>query len=175
VVLNKRLLWGLSCGLPVVLTLSGCTRTPSNPPDVGYRQSSSGSVIIAYPMCPGQTVDGAAIVVRVNRNSFDYKSLWKADKPADEEAARGLFTVGEPSSFTTVRQRLTEPLPQKFVITVRVEKDGRPADSVDGLINLKKLSSSDLKTGEYMTYTGKVMNRDQIDAQLKCNRRDKTA
>jgi hypothetical protein len=173
VALTKRLLWTLGCCLPVVLTLSACTRTPSNPPDVGYRQSSSGSVTIAYPLCPGQTVDGAAIVVRANRNSFDYKSLWKADSPADDEAARGLFTVGEPSSFTTQRQRLTRPLPQNFVITVRVLRDGRRTNSVDGVINLRKLSSSDLGPGEYMTYTGKVMNRDQIDAQLKCDREDK--
>ncbi|PTM92385.1 hypothetical protein C7821_109206 [Streptomyces sp. VMFN-G11Ma] len=171
-VLTKRLLWTLGCGLPVVLTLSACTRTPSDPPDVGYRQSSSGSVTVAYPLCPGQTVDGAAIVVRANRNSFDYKSLWKADRPADEEAARGLFTVGKSSSFTTQRQRLTGPLPQNFVITVRVLQDGRRTDSVDGVIDLKKLSSSALRAGEFMTYTGKVMNRGQIDAQLKCDRED---
>jgi len=152
-----------------VLLLSACTYPGPNPAKFGYRKAQGGGIVVAYPLCPGDTVYGAKISVRVNERDFDFKTLWQAEEPASKRVEAGTFSVGTGESFHMVKRALKGKPPSGFYVEVVEIRDGKQVDGRDGWIDLKRLTSASLKSDEFMTHEGEVMTRHQIDAQLNCH------
>jgi hypothetical protein len=151
------------------LLMSACTYPGPNPPEFGYKRTASGDIVIAYPLCPGYTVSGAAVYVRADDGGdFDFKTLWQAVGPTSKTVEAGVFTVGAPGSFQTEKRPLEGDLPNGFHVEVTETSNGRTEHGRDGWIDLKRLTSADLKSDEFMTNKGKVMTRAEISDQLSC-------
>ncbi|MFJ3904053.1 hypothetical protein [Streptomyces sp. NPDC090025] len=155
------------------LLLSACVLGPApDPPDFGYRMRGD-TLVVAAPRCASETVTSALVSVWVGedgqRDGFDI--LWSARGLRMEEAREGVFPVAGPgaaASYADVDKPLSGELPQEFFVEVQFAGAGS-ADR-DGTVDLRKLRGARLGEGEFMTWTGAVLTREQIDAQLKCRR-----
>ena len=155
----------LVTALAAIAVTAGCHTQAPNPPDFGYARSPEGGLVVAYPICPGDTVSGAEIYA----DDDDFTTLWKAHGARSAEAAQGLFEVGSDAGFAEEEQPLRGALPDGFYVTVFEKADGKEADGRDGWIDLSRLKGARLGKGEFMTYTGKVMTRADVNAQLSCS------
>ncbi|MDT7847000.1 hypothetical protein [Streptomyces justiciae] len=171
-----KLAWGAVVGVVGAVLMSACTYPGPNPAEFGYKRAADGDIVIAYPLCPGHAVAGAAIYVRADDDGgdFDFKTLWQADRPVAKSVEAGVFTVGAPESFQTEKRRLQGDLPNGFYVEVTETFQGSTADGRDGWIDLKRLASADLKVDEFMTNKGKVMTRAEISDQLGCRSANST-
>jgi hypothetical protein len=161
--------WTAFAGAVGALLMSACTYPGPDPAEFGYKKTAGGDIVIAYPLCPGYTVSGAAIYVRADHEgTIDFKTLWQADRPASKSVEAGVFTVGVPGSFQTEKRPLKGELPNGFHVEVTETSQGRTEHGRDGWIDLKRLTSEPLKTDEFMTNEGEVMTRAEISDQLKC-------
>lgn len=150
------------------LLMSACTYPGPNPPEFGYKRTADGDIVVAYPLCPGVTVSGAAIYVRADDGEKDFETLWRAVGPTSKSVEAGVFTVGVPGGFQTEQRPLKGDLPNGFHVEVTEMSQGRTEHGRDGWIDLKRLTSEPLKSDEFMTNKGDVMTRDEISDQLKC-------
>ena len=161
--------WAVIVGVVGALFMSACTYPGPDPAEFGYKKMADGSIVIAYPLCPGYTVSGAAIYVQADDGEdVDFKTLWQANRPASKSVEAGVFTVGEPGSFQTEKRGLKGDLPNGFYVEVSETFEGEPEDGRDGWIDLKRLTSADLESDEFMTHEGEVRTRAQISDQLGC-------
>jgi hypothetical protein len=150
--------------LAAIAVSAGCHTQAPNPPDFGYARSPEGGLVVAYPVCPGTTVSGAEVYA----DDDDFTTLWKAGGPRSPEVAQGLFEVGSDAGFVREEVPLRGELPEGFYVSVFEKADGKGDDGRDGWIDLSRLDGARLGEGEFMTHTGKVMTRADIDAQLTC-------
>ncbi|CAL9643157.1 hypothetical protein [Streptomyces sp. Tu 3180] len=155
----------LAAALAVIAVTAGCHTQAPNPPDFGYARGPEGGLVIAYPICPGDTVSGAEIYA----DDDDFTTLWKARGPRSAETAQGFFDLGSDADFAKEEQPLRGKLPDGFYVTVFEEADGKEEEGRDGWIDLSRLEGARLGEGEFMTHTGKVMTRTDINAQLSCS------
>ncbi|MFF3322716.1 hypothetical protein [Streptomyces sp. NPDC002889] len=154
--------------LIVLATVSSCALTNGPVPmDFGYRMEG-GHLVVVRPSCPSETVLGATVAVSVEGDGRGdgFESLWSASDPTSGEVRGGLFVVGGAGSFKTERKPLPGKLPDEFYVEAWLDEGGQNTDS--GSVDLTKLRSAKLADDEYMTWSGKVMTRDQINAQRKC-------
>ncbi|MFJ9305883.1 hypothetical protein [Streptomyces cyaneofuscatus] len=120
------------------------------------------------PLCPDETITGAAIVVpRKDKTVDDFETLWSAREPSTAEARGGVFHVNGPDSFVTVTKELSGTLPDEFYLDTRQVRDGKEV-SGSGYVDLTELDSAELGDNEFITHKGKVMTRDEINAQAYC-------
>ncbi|MFE7413620.1 hypothetical protein [Streptomyces laurentii] len=151
-------------GMAAVAALTSCTVAP-DPPDFGYRMEG-GVLVVVFPRCPSESVTGAAVLVsRSGQGNFEY--LWRAKEPARRDVEEGRFSVGDSTSFGEVGQPLREALPEEFDVKVTYVDAGGREKERDGVVRQGALKGVRLRGGEYMTWPGKVMTRQQIDAQRK--------
>lgn len=167
--LIRKPAWAAVVGVVGALVISACTYPGPDPAEFGYKKRADGDIVIAYPLCPGHSVFGVAVYVRDDdEGNIDFKTLWQADRPASKSVEAGEFTVGAPGSFQTGKRRLKGDLPNGFYVEVTETFQGSKADGRDGWIDLKRLTSAELKSDEFMTHDGEVRTRAQISDQLGC-------
>ncbi|MGV9454436.1 hypothetical protein [Streptomyces sp. NPDC003635] len=148
----------------VAFAITACHVVPPNPPDFGYARASDGSLVVAYPLCPGDRVTGAEIAVLDD----GFTTLWKATGPRSPDVGQGLFAIGDNTAFAQEVHPLRGALPEGFYVSVFEVVNGKAVDGRDGWIDLSRLRNIHLDAGEFMTHTGKVMTRADINAQLPC-------
>ncbi|MGK3091708.1 hypothetical protein ACG93S_17900 [Streptomyces sp. WAC01490] len=150
-----------------MVALSSCI--PPNAPITysGFRMEGAG-LLVAMPLCPGETVESAEIVVpRKDKKESGFETLWSAREPRTAEARGGVFQVNGPHSFVTVTKELSGTLPDEFYVDTRQVRDGKEV-SGSGYVDLTELDSAELGDNEFITHKGKVMTRDEINAQAYC-------
>jgi hypothetical protein len=150
------------------LVIPGCTYPGPNPAEFGYKLTSAGDVLIAYPLCAGSSVYGAAVDVRVSEDDVNVKRVWQAEDPVSDRVAEGLFTVGGTGSFRHERQPMRGSLPDLFFVTVQEKDADRLIEGLDAPVDLTRLEGVSLNSDQFMTEPGKVLTRQQIDAQIPC-------
>ncbi|WP_327683707.1 hypothetical protein [Streptomyces sp. NBC_00467] len=130
-----------------------------------------GTVTVAYPICPDEAVAGALVSVRVDGDGRGdgFETLWSADGPVSAEAREGVFRVGSPQSFRDEGAKLVGRLPVHFSVETRTVVDGQAQDGYAGVVDLAKARGKRLAEGEYVTWEGKVLTRDQINDQRRCD------
>ncbi|MCX5412564.1 hypothetical protein [Streptomyces sp. NBC_00059] len=139
------------------------------PTDFGYRMER-GELVVAAPLCPSEKVFGAESYISVDGegDGDGFTRLWRATDPRSPEAAAGVFTVNTDKSFGTVEKPMSVAQPQKFYVAVRQSGD---ADySRTDYVDLSRLKSAELADDEFVTYEGKVMTREEINAQRTCSK-----
>ncbi|MFD7232215.1 hypothetical protein [Streptomyces sp. NPDC059881] len=131
-------------------------------------------MVIAYPRCPSEEVVGATIYVSSEgegqADGVDdfFETKWSARHPASAEVRDGVFFIGSARSFTDLEKPLVGRLPDEFFVDAQVVVDGHAVDARDSPIDLAEVRGAQLADDECLTWEGKVMTRDQIDAQRKC-------
>ncbi|MFI8963688.1 hypothetical protein ACIGO8_16420 [Streptomyces sp. NPDC053493] len=155
--------------LIAVTVLPSCTVEAPDPPDFGFRWAGGG-LVVAAPLCPSESVDQARVSVpsAADGRGDGFDTLWSAGGPVTDEARGGTFSVGSSTSFRNVEKPLSGALPDEFYVEIRLAEPGRTAEGRDGTVDLTKLKGTRLRDGEFMTWTGKVLTRGQLDAQLRC-------
>ncbi|MFF3993448.1 hypothetical protein ACFYX8_09070 [Streptomyces cyaneofuscatus] len=150
-----------------MVALSSCI--PPNAPITysGFRMEGAG-LLVAMPLCPGETVESAEIVVpRKDKKESGFETLWSAREPRTAEARGGVFQVNGPDSFARVTKELSGTLPDEFYVDTRQVRDGKEVNG-SGYVDLTELDSAELRDDEFITHKGKVMTRDEINAQAYC-------
>ncbi|MGW8995185.1 hypothetical protein ACWGRF_35340 [Streptomyces zhihengii] len=147
------------------LGLSACTLTAPDPPDHGFRTEGA-DLVVAYPICPSEEVHGASIAV--SRDEGGFETLWRATGPRDAAVRGGEFVVGSDRSFAAEDKGLAGSLPDEFFVETVVTIDGGVETGDDGSVDLRKLRGAEPGPGEYMTWSGEVMTRAEINAQRRC-------
>ncbi|WP_327683709.1 hypothetical protein [Streptomyces sp. NBC_00467] len=160
----------LAYALVVVGALTACTLRAPDPPDFGVR-IDGGEVVVAYPICPGESVSGALVSVNVDGDGRGdgFETLWSASGPASPEVRGGVFGVGSERSFRDEEKALVRLLPDSFFVETTVVRDGRTEEGDDGAIDLAKVRGKRLADGQYVTWEGKALTPDQINAQRECD------
>ncbi|MEW5542669.1 hypothetical protein AB1339_34110 [Streptomyces cyaneofuscatus] len=161
----------LAGALPAAMLLASCVLGDAPPEKFsGFRMEGT-ALLAAMPLCPDETITGAAIVVpRKDETVDDFETLWSAREPSTAEARSGVFHVNSPSTFTTVTKPLSGTLPNTFYVQLQHLRAGEEATK-SGYVDLGELRSAELADGEFLTYRGAVMTRAEINAQLPCNKR----
>lgn len=147
--------------------LSGCVLTngPVETPS-GFRLDGS-DLVVAMPVCRDETITGAEIVIR---GEGGFKTIWSARGPRTAEARAGIFRVNSPRDFATVTKKLSGPLPNRFYLDLVHARDGKETTR-SGHVDLKKARLAELADGEFVTHKGEITTRDEINAQLSCNKK----
>ncbi|MDF6021110.1 hypothetical protein [Streptomyces sp. JH34] len=156
--------------LGAVAGLSSCVLT--NAPvamDFGYRLEG-GDILIAVPLCPAETVHGARIETGVDGEGRGdgFETLWSASGPRSPEVSRGVFFVDGVRSFTTQEEPRSKPLPKVFYVSTRTASAGEVEEAGSGSVDLGGLKSVTLGEDEFLTYRGRIMTREEINAQRTC-------
>ncbi|MFC9700084.1 hypothetical protein ACFTWD_05235 [Streptomyces sp. NPDC056943] len=155
-----------------VLALTGCVVGPApRQVDFGFRLDGSGNVVVAYPLCATYEIAGASIYVDAKGEGEDgdgFTTLWSATDPTAEEAERGVFAVGAAAGFRQETRPLKAPLPDGFYVAVTELAAGKEKNGQDHWVTPSRLKGKQLAPGEYVTEEGKVLTRDQINAQAIC-------
>ncbi|MCX5412563.1 hypothetical protein [Streptomyces sp. NBC_00059] len=125
---------------------------------------------VAVPLCPSETVFDAESYISVEGegDGDGFTRLWRASDPQSPEVAAGVFSVNTGKSFGTIEKPLSVAQPQKFYVAVRHTADAEQSRS--GYVDLSRLKSAELADDEFMTYEGKVMTREEINAQRTCSK-----
>ncbi|WP_411079094.1 hypothetical protein [Streptomyces sp. cmx-18-6] len=165
--------WGRCAGalagvLPVAMLVTSCVLT--NGPVItysGFRMEGAG-LLVAMPLCPGETVEGAEIkVAREDEEAGGFETLWSAREPRTAAVRGGVFQVNSPHGFARVTKELSGALPDEFYVDTRQVRNGE-AVSGSGYVDLTELDSAELRDDEFITHKGEVMTRDEINAQAHC-------
>ncbi|MFI6939463.1 hypothetical protein ACIBI4_09340 [Streptomyces sp. NPDC050418] len=150
------------------LMLSAC-HAQAERIDFGYRLKGDGTIEVAYPVCPDSEVLSAEIIKMTKaEGKLTYTSLWKADRPSSKRAADGVFTIGGRQSFEREVTMLREDIPQSFYLHVREGGGPESGREREASVSLDLLKSRKLEAGEFMTSSGKVMGRREINEQVAC-------
>ncbi|MGW1201542.1 hypothetical protein [Streptomyces cyaneofuscatus] len=157
--------------LPAAMLLASCVLGDAPPEKFsGFRMEGTG-LLAAMPLCPDETITGAAIVVpRKDRTADGFETLWSAREPRTAEARGGVFQVNGPDSLATVTKELSGTLPDEFYVDTRQVRDGKEVNG-SGYVDLTELDSAELRDDEFITHKGKVMTRDEINAQASCDKK----
>lgn len=158
--------------LVAVTTLSSCVLTNGpEPMSFGFRMEG-GKIAVAVPLCPSDAVFGAESYVSVDGegDGDGFRELWSASGPRSPEVGRGVFFVNSDQSFSTVEKPLSTTPPNRFYVDTREGTEGQVKESGSSFVDLRKLKSAELADDEYMTWSGKVMTRKEINAQRRCNK-----
>ncbi|MEU8560294.1 hypothetical protein AB0C45_02255 [Streptomyces cyaneofuscatus] len=155
--------------LPAAMLLASCVLGDAPPEKFsGFRMEGTG-LLVAMPLCPGETVESAEIVVlRKDKKEGGFETLWSAREPRTAEARGGVFQVNGPDSFATVTKELSGTLPDEFYVDTRQVRDGKEVNG-SGYVDLTELDSAELRDDEFITHKDEVMTRTEINAQLPCN------
>lgn len=158
----------MACALLAAAGLSACTVQAPDPPDFGVRMGG-GEVVVADPMCPSESLAGALVSVSSDGGGRGdgFETLWSVSGPVSAEARSGVFHIRSARSFRAEEMALVGRLPDSFFVETRLVVDGRTEEGDDGAIDLEARAAQ-LAAGEYVTWEGKVLTRDQINAQRKC-------
>ncbi|NED14669.1 hypothetical protein [Streptomyces sp. SID9124] len=132
--------------------------------------------MIAYPICPWYRVSAANVSIEVsNGKKSDFKTLWSARGAASDKAARGVFAIGIPDDFRTEGTALKGRLPKGFYVSVKATaSDGKPTLSRGDWVDREILPSPPMESGKYVTSKGKIVNRQWVNEQLKCEKGNAT-
>lgn len=131
-------------------------------------------MVISYPRCPSEELVGATFYVSSEAegqaDGVDdlFETKWSARRPASAEVRDGVFFIGSARSFTDEEKPLAGRLPDEFYVETHVVVDGHPEHGRDSSVDLAEVRAAQLADDEYVTWEGKVVTRDQIDAQRKC-------
>lgn len=149
-----------------LVVLSSCQQGPQ-PSSWGFRLEG-GAVTVAAPLCPSETVVGAETYISVDGegDGDGFTRLWRASDPRSSEAVAGVFFVNTGKSFGTIEKPLSVTQPKKFYVAVRYAGDAEFSRS--GYVDLARVKSAELTDDEFLTYEGKVMTREEINAQRTC-------
>ncbi|CAM5623654.1 hypothetical protein SCALM49S_06544 [Streptomyces californicus] len=135
----------------------------------GFRMTG-GDLVVAMPLCSGETVESAKIAVpSKDEEKGGFETLWSARGPRTAEARGGIF---QGSAQRRGTKDLSGALPDEFYVDTRQVRKDRTVNG-SGYVDLAELESVDLADGEFVTHEGKVMTRAEINAQLPCNKKDK--
>ncbi|MGW2116945.1 hypothetical protein [Streptomyces zhihengii] len=158
---------GVLCLL--VVGLSACTLTAPDTAEYGFG-IRGGDVVIAYPLCPFEAIHGASIAIDTAEESDGdgFETIWGARGPRTDAARLGEFTVGSDRSFAAEGKKLVGDLPDEFYVEPLVLTEGEVGVGMGGTVDLRKVRGAELGPGEYMTWSGEVMTRAEINAQRRC-------
>lgn len=156
--------------LLLTTALTSCRGSDPSSVRFGYRWDDQGNVVIAYPICSWDRVSAANISIRIALgDKSTFQTLWSASGSDSDEVAQGVFTVGAPKSFRVEGKPLSRKLPEGFYVGVEESTlDGHPDSSRGDWIDQSVRPSSPLKSGKYMTSEGKIVSRQWVNDQLKC-------
>ncbi|MER8044204.1 hypothetical protein [Streptomyces sp. NPDC094032] len=163
----------LAALVAISFALTGCALTGPAPRqvDFGFRLDSAGDVVVAYPLCAAHEVVGASVYVRATGKGEDgdgFTTLWSGSEPTGEEAKRGVFTVGTNTSFGQEPRPVRSPLPDGYYVSVTERVAGKEKDGQDHWVTPSSLKNRSLAPNEYLTDKGKILTRDEINAQAHC-------
>lgn len=155
-------------------TLSSCQLGEApTPMHFGFRMEGD-DIVVAHPICPSESVSAAKIVVSVDGegDGDGFETLWNADGPRSEAVRRGVFVVGSARSFGTEKKPLTKRLPKGFYVGVTVlDQEGHEKFEDDDWIDVPTTRAAKPADDQYRTHGGKIMTRDQINAQRRCSQK----
>lgn len=153
-----------------IVALSSCTLT-SGPviTYAGFRLDGS-DLLVAMPLCSGDKVESAAVVVESGKGD-GFETLWSAREPRSDEVRSGVFHVNSQRSFATVTKQLSGALPGEFYVETRQDRKGRIVTD-SGYVDLSEIKSVELAGNEFVTHKGKIMTRDEINAQAYCGEKE---
>ncbi|MFJ8871305.1 hypothetical protein ACIRD6_36840 [Streptomyces sp. NPDC102473] len=168
--LTRRSALALALSVASVAGLSSCALTNEPVPmDFGYRMEG-GELVVAAPLCPAENIYGAVIETAVDGEGRNdgFETLWSASGPRSPQVSRGVFVVDSTRSFTTQEKPRSKPLPKLFYVATRTGSAGEVKEAGSGTVDLGQLKSAELADDEFLTYEGKVMTREEINAQRTC-------
>ncbi|MFI6892646.1 hypothetical protein ACIBM4_00830 [Streptomyces sp. NPDC050256] len=168
--MSRTVMYAVVMPVAVVSSLASCVLT--NGPvtmHFGFRMEGD-ALVVAYPICPSESVYGAKIVVSVGGagDGDGFETKWSANGPRSGEVRRGLFVAGSDVSFAKETKPLAGRLPDGFYVGLQLGTPGHPVEGNDDWVDLPALRSAKLADDQYWVYRNKPMTRAQINAQRSC-------